>query len=93
MIIRIDPPIPLTTPRGPAYAHFLIDYGTEHDLLWQVFVKETGESWCIPNRDVRLDANWSLGVRTEQKHTAVPVWYPKECTAFTWKDAAVETIH
>jgi len=33
-MIRINPPIPLSTPKGDAYAHFLIDYGMEEDLLW-----------------------------------------------------------
>lgn len=44
-IVRIDPPIPLTTPKGPAYAHFLIDNGIEDNLLWVCFQDDTGECW------------------------------------------------
>ena len=57
---RLDPPLPLTTPKGAGMAHFVIDYGPEHELLWVVFVDETGECWCVPNREIRLQKNWSL---------------------------------
>ena len=31
-MIRINPPIPLMTPKGNAYAYFVIDYGIEEDF-------------------------------------------------------------
>jgi hypothetical protein len=34
MIVQLNPQLPLLTPKGKAYAHFLIDYSQEHDLLW-----------------------------------------------------------
>lgn len=64
MILQLNPPLPLDTPKGPAWAHFILDYGQEHDVLWGCFVKETGECWWVANRDVRLEKNWSLGIRS-----------------------------
>jgi hypothetical protein len=59
---QLDPPIPLhIVDRGAGYAIAVIDYGQEHDLLWVVGMNEGGEIWCVPNPDVRLQANWSMG--------------------------------
>lgn len=57
MITRIDPPLPLQTPKGKAMAHFLIDYGFEHDLYWVCFQNESGECWTWSNKDVRAQNN------------------------------------
>lgn len=60
MIVRINPPLFLDTPRGHATAHFLIDYSQEHDLLWVTFVDDTGECWTFRNDQIRMRANQSL---------------------------------
>ncbi len=56
-MVRIDPPLPVLTPKGPAMAHFLIDYGFEHHLTWVTFVDATGECWSFRNPDVRMPPN------------------------------------
>jgi hypothetical protein len=61
MIIQLNPTIPLTTPKGKAHAHFLIDYGQEHDLMWVCFQDETGECWTWSNKEIRMQENVSLG--------------------------------
>ena len=61
MIIRIDPPLPLETPRGKGMAHFLIDYGIEHDLMWVCFINQTGECWTWRNNDIKLEKNITMG--------------------------------
>lgn len=61
MIIQLDPPLPLTTPKGKAFAHFLIDYGQESSLLWVCFQDDTGECWTWRNRDIRLQTNITMG--------------------------------
>lgn len=61
MITRINPPLPLETPRGNGYAHFLLDYGTEFDLIWIVFIDETGECWSFRNPEIRLQKNITFG--------------------------------
>ena len=61
MIKQIHPPIPLKTPKGLALAHFLIDYGIEHDLYWVCFQDDTGECWTWGNRDIRAQVNVTIG--------------------------------
>ena len=51
----------MVTPKGKGYAHILIDYSQEHDLLWVVFLDETGECWSYPNKDIKITKNISLG--------------------------------
>ncbi len=61
MILRLDPPLPLKSPKGNCLAHFLIDYSMEHDLYWTVFQDDTGECWTWNNKDVRIQNNITLG--------------------------------
>ncbi len=63
MIVQLNPPIPLETPKGRGMAHIIIDYSTEHSLIWQVFIDATGESWLFRNEEVRLQPNWTFGRR------------------------------
>jgi len=60
-MLQLDPPIPLDTPKGPALAHFLVDYGTEHHWLWVCFQDETGECWTWENTQVRAQHNLTFG--------------------------------
>ena len=61
MILQLNPPIPLSTPRGPGLAHFLLDYRPDFDLLWTVFIDETGECWTFRNQEIRACKNITLG--------------------------------
>ena len=62
MFTQLDPPIPLhVLGRGDGYALAVIDYGHEHNLLWVTAIDATGEIWCAPNPEVRMQANWSMG--------------------------------
>lgn len=70
MILQLNPPIPLSTPRGDGQALFLIDYGAEHHLMWTIAIDSTGEIWTFSNPDVRAQKNITLGRMT-------PVGYPK----------------
>jgi hypothetical protein len=63
MITQLNPPLPLDTSKGPGMAHFVIDYGPEADLLWVVFMDKDGACWSVPNPEVRMNFNWSLGRR------------------------------
>ena len=80
-MLQLNPPLPLNTPKGEGFAHFLIDYGPESDLYWTVFITETGEIWTFANRLVRASKNITLG-RTNphapqaaqaEMHGAVPM--------------------
>lgn len=61
MLTQLNPPLPLLTPKGKAWAHLVIDYGPEADLMWVCFQDDTGECWTWCNRDVRIQANVTLG--------------------------------
>jgi hypothetical protein len=63
MMRELRQPLPLDTPKGPAYAYFLIDRGTDSHLEWVCFIKETGECWTFQNPMVRLAANFTMGIR------------------------------
>ena len=66
MLIELQQPLPLDTPKGKAQAHFLIDYGTEHHLIWVCFLKESGECWSFANPEIRLEKNETMQIRTTQ---------------------------
>ena len=60
MIQQLNPPLPLDTPKGPALAHLVIDYGPEHNLLWVCFGHD-GEIWTWDNTKVRASKNITMG--------------------------------
>jgi hypothetical protein len=62
-LLRLDPPIPLDTPKGRALAYFVIDLGPDHDLQWVTFIRETGECWTFRNPLIRQCANLTMGIR------------------------------
>lgn len=64
MITRIEPPIPVNTPKGKAMAIAWIDYGMENDLIWMCVQDETGEYWQWENAHVRARTNLTLGRST-----------------------------
>jgi len=69
MITQLNPSIPIWTPRGRALAHFLIDYGPEHDLMWVCFQDDTGECWTWENAQIRARINQTTGRTSISKIT------------------------
>ena len=63
MITQLHPPLPLETPKGAGLAHFVIDYGPEADLVWVVFMDRDGACWSVPNPEIRMSLNWTMGRR------------------------------
>lgn len=61
MVTQLNPPLPMSCPKGEGFAHFLIDYGPESDLYWVIFITETGEVWTYANKHVRASENITLG--------------------------------
>jgi hypothetical protein len=62
MLTQLNPAIPLhVLGKGAGQAIAVIDYGPEHNLLWITAIDETGEIWCAPNPQVRMQQNWSMG--------------------------------
>ena len=72
VLMQLNPPLPLETSKGPGWAHFVIDYGPEAALLWVVFMDEDGACWTVPNYEVRMCFNWTLGRRKPEDRSARP---------------------
>lgn len=60
MIKQLNPPIPVVTPKGNAWAHLIIDYGPEADLIWVCFQDDNGQCWSWGNSDIRAQQNLTL---------------------------------
>lgn len=56
-MLQLNPPMPVVTTKGEAWAVVLIDYGPDHDLLWVCFMKDTGECWTFLNKDIKQSSN------------------------------------
>jgi hypothetical protein len=65
-ILRLEPTIPLDTPKGPGQAHLVINPGDQQHLQWVTFLNATGECWTWQNPDIRLASNITMGIRTEE---------------------------
>lgn len=62
MLTQLNPTIPVVVKdRGHGYAVAVIDYSQEHHLLWIVAMDLTGEVWTVPNPDIRMQFNYSVG--------------------------------
>jgi hypothetical protein len=76
MLTQLNPPLHMDTSKGKGWAHFCIDYGPETHLMWVVFMDADGACWTVPNPEIRLSPNWSMGRRPpanapkEQEKTA-----------------------
>ena len=68
---QLSSPMPIfVIGKGKGLAVAVLDYGPEHDLVWVTAIDETGELWCAPNPQVRMQANWTLGRGRSQAETA-----------------------
>jgi hypothetical protein len=63
MLVQLNPPLHMETPKGPGLAHFVIDYGPEAHLQWVVFMDADGACWTVPNPEIRISFNWTMGRR------------------------------
>lgn len=61
--MQLNPPLPMQTPKGAGWAHIMIDYGPESELLWVVFMDADGSCWTVQNSEIRMSYNWTLGRR------------------------------
>lgn len=80
MLTQLQTPIPLTTPKGKAWAVAIIDYGPQWDLQWVTFIHATGECWTFRNSQIRQEQNYTFGLPAPSAiHTppaAVPTLTP-----------------
>ncbi len=59
-ILQLNPAIPVETPKGSGQAIFIIDYSSEHNLIWTVIIDSTGEIWSFQNPHVRAQKNITM---------------------------------
>jgi len=82
-MLQLHTPIPVETPKGAGFAHLIIDYGQEHNLLFVCFINDTGECWTFSTKDIRLEKNLTMGIlflfnataateKTEPRRSAMP---------------------
>jgi hypothetical protein len=68
MILQLNPGIPVWCgDRGTGTAVGWIDYSAEHHLMWIVALDRDGTVWTLPNTEVRLQKNISMGRTLEEK--------------------------
>ena len=65
MICQLNPPLPMDTPKGPAWAHFMIDPSQNHHIQWVCFLRENGQCWTFQNPQIRLAANYTMGTGSD----------------------------
>jgi hypothetical protein len=63
MFTQLNPYIPLyvVDRKTTGQAIGVIDYSKDDDLLWVIILDDTGEIWCVNNRNVRGVKNYSFG--------------------------------
>jgi len=59
-ILQLSPTLPVITPKGQGQAILVIDYGSEHNLIWTVIIDATGEIWSFQNPHVRGQKNITM---------------------------------
>lgn len=68
MILQLNPSIPVEViGKGSGEAIALLDYSKEDHLMWVVALDENGEIWTVPNPEVRLLKNYTIGRNYEKK--------------------------
>ena len=60
MLTPLPSPWPVLTAKGRGDVYAVLDYSQDHDTLFLVVLRETGEGWWIPMWEVRWAENWSL---------------------------------
>ena len=60
-ILQLHSPLPLSTPKGLALCHLVINEGIEHDLQFVCFIDASGECWTFRGPEVRAVKNITMG--------------------------------
>ena len=64
VIIQLDPPMPLASPKRKRCAHMLLEDHHEQALISAVFLDEGDACWAMRNREVRIVENQTIGRRS-----------------------------
>lgn len=66
MMLQLNPPLEIETPKGSGWIQFVIDYSLEGDLYWVVWL-DSGQIWTFANHEVRAPKNITIGRREPEK--------------------------
>ncbi len=59
-MLQLNPTIPVETPKGKGYALFVIDYSSEHHIIWIVALDATREVWGFSNPEIKVQSNYTM---------------------------------
>jgi hypothetical protein len=62
MILQLNPPIWVLTPKGEGFALLIIDYGIHLNSVWVVTIFDTGEVTHIDSNEVKVMGNSMLNI-------------------------------
>lgn len=65
-MIQLNPTIPVivtSKQNAEGLAYFVIDYSIDHHVIYGIALNESGEIWWVPNSEVRVAKNWTMGRR------------------------------
>lgn len=62
MILQLNPPIWVLTPKGEGFALLIIDYGIHLNSVWVVSIFDTGEVTHIDSNEVKVMGNSMLNI-------------------------------
>jgi len=66
-ILQLNPSLPVhVKDKGIGEALFIQEFSKEDNLIWIVAMDNTGEVWQVPNPDIRLLNNYTIGRKYEQ---------------------------
>lgn len=65
MMLQLNPPIPMVTPKGNGWAFMMIERSQEHHIEWVVFLDDNGQCWTFQNPEIRLQTNYTMNRRNK----------------------------
>lgn len=57
MILQLNPPWHVVTPRGEGFCIALLDYGVHRNTVFMVALDETREILCVDSDEIRMSGN------------------------------------
>ena len=70
MILQLNPMLPVivtSKDNRKGYACLVTEHGEESYKMWSVIMDDSGEVWDVPNPEIRVQPNWTLGRRIKEE--------------------------
>lgn len=72
MILQLNPMIPVVVTskdNRTGYACLVTEHGEESYKIWTVIMDDSGEVWDVPNPEILVYKNWTMGRRIPKRDT------------------------